>query len=98
MSDAFRKPTASEQKRLDRGRKMVREGSMASDDFLSKLLPTYKYQARNDMKLGQEVLDRVPDKARNYDAYMGMKHLKKGGYVTAADGCVQRGKTRGKMV
>lgn len=102
MENPIRKPTESEQKRLDRGRKMIREGSKASDDFLSRLLPTYKYQARNDMKLGQEMLDRVPLRARNYDAYNQMTYMKKGGVVSSAskraDGCAVKGKTRGKFV
>jgi hypothetical protein len=100
--DAFRKPTEREQRRLNRGRKMIREGSEASDDFLARLLPTYKYQARNDMKLGQEELDKVPMPARNYDAYQNMTYMKEGGSVSSAskraDGCAQRGKTKGKFV
>jgi hypothetical protein len=98
----IRKPTAGEQRRLDRGRKMIQEGSRASDDFLSKLSTTYKQQAKNDMKLGQEELDRVPDRARNYDAYNQMTYMKKGGSVGSAskraDGCAVKGKTRGKFV
>jgi hypothetical protein len=54
------------------------------------------------MKLGQEELDTVPDNARNYDAYQAMTYMKEGGSVSSAskraDGCAQRGKTKGKMV
>ena len=95
----LRKPTAAEQKRLDRGRTMIRE---ASDDFLSKISTTYKQQAKNDMKLGQEELDKVPDRARNYDAYNEMTYMKSGGSVSSAskraDGCATKGKTKGKFV
>lgn len=102
MDNPIRKPTEREQAILERGRKKIREGSKASDDFLSRFLPTYKYQARNDMKLGQEMLDRVPLRARNYDAYNQMTYMKKGGSVSSAskraDGCATKGKTRGKFV
>lgn len=102
MENPIRKPTEREQTILERGRKKIREGSRASDDWLSRLLPTYKYQARNDMKLGQEMLDRVPQRARNYDAYNQMTYMKKGGSVSSAskraDGCATKGKTRGKFV
>lgn len=81
---------------------MIREGSKASDDMLSKISTTYKQQARNDMKLGQEELDKVPDRARNYEAYNQMNYMKSGGSVSSvskrADGCAQRGKTKGRFV
>jgi|SanBayMetagenome_1026888.scaffolds.fasta_scaffold190327_1 hypothetical protein len=102
MENPIRKPSEREQKRLDRGRKMIREGSKASDDMLSKISTTYKQQARNDMKLGQEELDKVPDRARNYEAYNQMNYMKSGGSVSSvskrADGCAQRGKTKGRFV
>lgn len=102
MDNPIRKPTEREQATLERGRKKIREGSKASTDVISKFLPTYKYQAGNDMKIGQEILDRVPLRARNYDAYQNMTYMKKGGSVSSAskraDGCAQRGKTQGKFV
>jgi hypothetical protein len=40
--------------------------------------------------------------ARNYDAYQNMTYMKEGGSVSSAskraDGCAQRGKTKGKFV
>ena len=42
-------------------------------------------------KAGREAEDEVKREMR------GVK-MKKGGYVEAADGCAQRGKTRGRMV
>lgn len=99
---AFRKPTEREQAILDRGRKLLREGNMARDDFLSKLSTTYRAGANKDMKLGREELDKVPLPARNYEAYQNMTYMKKGGSVSSAskraDGCAQRGKTQGKFV
>jgi hypothetical protein len=54
------------------------------------------------MKLGQEELDKVPDRARNYEAYNQMNYMKSGGSVSSvskrADGCAQRGKTKGRFV
>jgi hypothetical protein len=102
MENPFRKHSAAEQKRLDRGRKMIRSGSKAIDDPLSRFFPSSRYQGRNEMKLGQEELDMVPDRSRNYEAYQDMTYMKKGGSVSSAskraDGCAQRGKTKGKMV
>jgi hypothetical protein len=102
MENPIRKPTAAEQKRLDRGRKMIRGGNKALNDPFSRFFPSDRYQARNEMKLGQEELDTVPDNARNYDAYQAMTYMKEGGSVSSAskraDGCAQRGKTKGKMV
>ena len=99
---AFRKPTAREQAELDRARKRLREGNMARDDFLSKISTTYRQQARNDIRRGQEELDQVPLPARNYEAYQNMTYMKKGGSVGSAskraDGIAQRGKTQGKFV
>lgn len=99
---AFRKPTEREQAMLNRGRKLLREGNMARDDFLSKLSTTYRAGANRDMKLGREELDKVPLPARNYEAYQNMTYMKKGGSVGSAskraDGCAQRGKTQGKFV
>jgi hypothetical protein len=77
----FRKPTEAQQKRLERGRKMIREGVRDEKDLLSRFSTTSKYQARQGIRQGREELDKVPDPARNYDAYMGMTQMKKGGTV-----------------
>lgn len=36
--------------------------------------------------------------AQSFESPKGKVPLKKGGYVSAADGCAQRGKTKGRMV
>jgi hypothetical protein len=77
----FRKPTEAQQKRLERGRKMIREGVRDEKDLLSRLSTTSKYQARQGVRRGSEELDKVPEPARNYDAYMGMTKMKEGGTV-----------------
>lgn len=51
----------------------------------------------------QERDRRVKQEQEAYDKYDKTRlkdqgGLKKGGYVTAADGCAQRGKTKGRMV
>ena len=46
-------------------------------------------QAREDKRKEKEMKDKEPKP---------VKKMAKGGYVRAADGCAQRGKTRGKIV
>lgn len=103
MSTMPRKPTAAEQKKLDFGREMIREGNRAASDwFFKRFMPTEAMQGRNQSNRGQRILDEVRDDARNYDAYQNMTYMKKGGSVGSAskraDGCAQRGKTKGKFV
>lgn len=45
----------------------------------------------------QQESEKAYEKARTYPETPVIKKAK-GGYVRAADGCVQRGKTKGKMV
>ena len=61
---------------------------MADEDYVT---PEQDYEMRKARaaRKTQEQTDK---------AYKEASGMKKGGYVKAADGCAQRGKTRGKMV
>lgn len=100
---AARKPTAQEQRQLDKGRRLIREGVQVQKDKISNMFfPADVQMARREENLGRRMLDEVDLPARNYDAYQQMTYMKKGGSVSSAskraDGCAQRGKTQGKFV
>lgn len=50
-------------------------------------------QAREDKRKEKEMKDKEPKPVAK-----PIKKMAKGGYVRSADGCAQRGKTRGKIV
>lgn len=100
---AFRKPSDAEQRDLDKARKLIREGVQVQKDRISNLLfPADVQMARREERLGRQMLDQTDLPARNYDAYQKMTYMKKGGKVSSAssraDGCAQRGKTKGRFV
>ena len=93
----IRKPTMKETEKLERSRELMRKGIEGEQDFMSKISTTMAKSARDDMRTAKELRESVPESAREYEAYQGAGY-KKGGYVKAADGIAQRGKTRGTMV
>ena len=97
----IRKPTMKETEKLERSRELMRKGIEGEQDFMSKISTTMAKSARDDMRTAKELRESVPESAREYEAYQGAGY-KKGGKVGSAskraDGCAQRGKTRGKMV
>jgi len=93
----YRKPTEKETAKLEQSREMMQRGISGEKDFLSRLMPTMAKSARDDIRAAKAMRESVPEAAREYEAYQGAGY-RKGGYVTAADGCAKRGKTRGKMV
>lgn len=98
---AARKPTAREQKELDKARRLIREGVQVQKDRISNLFfPADVQMARREENQGIRMLDNVDLPARNYDAYQQMTYMKKGGSVASkrADGIAQRGKTKGRFV
>lgn len=102
-SEASRKPTAQEQRDLDTARKLIRGGVQVQQDRISRLLfPADVASAKREESLGRRMLDAVDLPARNYDAYQKMTYMKAGGKVGSAskraDGCAQRGKTKGRIV
>jgi hypothetical protein len=57
--------------------------------------------ARDDIRAAKEMRESVPEAAREYEAYQEAGYAKGGSVGSAskrADGCAQRGKTKGKFV
>lgn len=62
--------------------------------------PMTRAQRMDKLVIGK-ASDLTPEERKKISRDMPMEPVKKmasGGYTKAADGCVQRGKTRGKMV
>lgn len=59
---------------------------------------TDQASAERNLRLEYENVQKDKQAEKERKAYEKSKGMKKGGYVKAADGCAQRGKTRGKMV
>lgn len=100
MPQNYRKPTAAEQEKLNKSRDTMQRGISGESDFLSRISPTMRKAASDDQKLATRMRESVPARAREGEAYQHAGYAK-GGSVSAsrrADGCAQRGKTRGKMV
>ncbi len=62
-----------------------------------QMIADKKDQAARDKAYGQSLRMTEPAPAPK-SAASEPKKMAKGGYVKAADGCAQRGKTKGKMV
>jgi len=96
-----RKPTEKEQKRIDKARKDMQGADKAKTDIFSRLMPTERLDAEQGFKEARQRMDRIPREAREYESY-NQAPYKKGGSVSSAskraDGCAERGKTRGKFV
>ncbi len=101
MAQGYRKPTEEERKKLDESRDVMKRGISGEGDFLSRISSTMSKAARDDMRLAKRMRESVPKAAREYEAYEQAGY-KKGGQVSPAskraDGCAQRGKTKGRMV
>lgn len=101
----YRTPTEKEREKLERARQMMQEGIMGKKDPLGKIMPSYEASADRDMRQAKKLRESVSEAAREGEAYeqagykKGGKTMayKNGGYVRAADGIAQRGKTRGKV-
>jgi hypothetical protein len=100
MAD-IRKPTAKQEETLEQSRRLYQKGIEGEKDMLSKISTTTAKSARDDIRAAKKMRESVPESVREYEAYQGAGY-KKGGKVGSAskraDGCAQRGKTRGKMV
>ena len=97
---SYRLPSAKEQETLDASRQKMQRGITEEKDIVSRILPTMAKAARDDQRSARKMRESVPEAAREGEAYQHAGYAK-GGAVSAssrADGCAQRGKTRGKMV
>jgi hypothetical protein len=94
----YRAPTAKEAEKLERARKMMQSGIEGEKDMMSRLMPTMAKSARDDMRAAKALRKSVPESAREGEAYNQAGYAEGGSASARADGCAQRGKTRGKMV
>jgi hypothetical protein len=97
----YRKPTEKERAKLEQSREMMQKGIAGEKDFLSRLMPTMAKSARDDIRAAKAMRESVPEAAREYEAYQEAGYAKGGSVGSAskrADGCAQRGKTKGKFV
>ena len=106
-STDYRQPTLAEKAKLDKSRAMMVEGIKEEKDPINRLMPTMTKAARDQQKSATSLRNSVSDKAREGEAYNDagykkggkVKKMSKGGSASSrADGCAQRGKTRGRMV
>lgn len=81
MASTYRRPTASEKLKMEKAREMTRKGIEGEKDFLSKISTTAMKSARDEIKKGRQMMEEVPEKAREYEAYEQAGY-KKGGLVT----------------
>jgi hypothetical protein len=97
----YRKPTEKERAKLEQSREMMQKGIAGEKDFLSRLMPTMAKSARDDIRAAKAMRESVPESAREYEAYQEAGYAKGGSVSSAskrADGCAQRGKTKGRMI
>jgi hypothetical protein len=101
MPKTYRTPTAEETRKLESSRELMQRGISGENDILSKISTTMRKSARDDIKQADRMRESVSPRAREGEAYNYAGYAK-GGMVGSAskraDGCAQRGKTRGKMV
>lgn len=97
MPQHYRTPTAKEKEKLEKSREMMQRGIQGEGDIWSKISTTMAKSSRDEQKMAKKLRESVPEAAKEGEAYNEAGY-KKGGYVRAADGCVKRGKTKGKMV
>jgi hypothetical protein len=101
----YRTPTAKEREKLEQARQMMQSGIMGEKDMLARVSPTMRRSAQIDMEQAKKLRESVPESAREGEAYEQAgykkggktKAYKNGGYVRAADGVAQRGKTKGRI-
>jgi len=105
MPGTYRTPTAAESAKLEKSRKMMREGIEGEKSMTAKLLPTMAKSARDEQRMAKRMRESVDPRAREGEAYNQAGYRKGGitkgyakGGVTRADGCCKKGHTQGRMV
>ena len=102
MPKNYRTPTAEESAKLDKSREMMQKGIEGEKGILPKISPTMAKSARDDQRMAKKMRESVPAAAREGEAYNQAGYAKGGkvkkGGVTRADGCITKGRTKGRMV
>jgi hypothetical protein len=87
---------------MDKSREMMKKGIEGEKDFMSKVSTTMAKSARDDQRAAKKMRESVPAAAREGEAYNQAGYAKGGkvkkGGVTRADGCITKGRTKGRMV
>lgn len=94
----YRTPTAKETEKLERARQLMQSGIQGEKDIFSRFSTTMAKAARDDMRAAKRLRESVSERAREGEAYNQAGYKNGGSASSRADGCAQRGKTRGKMV
>jgi len=84
QSPMYKKPTDAQRKKIENARKLTRRGMEEQKDFLSKISTTMAKGARDEEKMGKEMMRRIPEPVKRYEAEEGappMGPYKKGGSV-----------------
>jgi len=92
----YRTPSSKEAEKLDRSRAMMQRGIADEGSMMSRLMPTMRKSARDDMRAAKVLRESVPESAREGEAYNQAGYAK-GGKVRGG-GCESRGKTKGRFV
>jgi hypothetical protein len=92
----YRTPSSKEAEKLDRSRAMMQRGIADEGSMMSRLMPTMRKSARDDMRAAKALRESVPESAREGEAYNQAGYAK-GGKVRGG-GCESRGKTKGRFV
>ena len=105
----MRKPSPEEMAKIKKSRERLQMGQAGERDLLSKYSTTSRKAAKDMQRQANEMRESVDPAARDYELAIGSgqkkggsvkaKKMAKGGSASSrADGCAQRGKTRGKMI
>lgn len=105
MPRTYRTPTTEESAKLDKAREMMQKGIEGEKDLMSKISPAMAKSARDDQRMAKKMRESVPAAAREGEAYNQAGYAKGGmtkkyakGGATRADGCITKGRTKGRMV
>ena len=92
----YRTPSSKEAEKLDRSRAMMQRGIADEGSMMSRLMPTMRKSARDDMRAAKALRESVSESAREGEAYNQAGYAK-GGSVKGA-GCEQRGLRKCKVM
>ena len=84
QSPMYKKPTDAQRKKIENARKLTSRGMEEQKDFLSKISTTMAKGARDEEKMGKEMMRRIPEPVKRYESEEGappMGPYKKGGSV-----------------
>jgi len=87
----YRTPNDKEAARLEESRQMMRKGIEGEGDFLSRISPTMRKSAKDDIRAAKTMRERVPEAAREGEAYNQAGYKCGGNVKRYAEGGVTEG-------